>query len=304
MTPAASASSWTSRAANRTRILSRPSRSSQPRPSRRLRLRGQHRRRRRHPLQMPHAFLKQVAKKDRASTCPAPGEYARGNSLPAAQPDAAPAASKRCSSTSCSPRARRARLAHRADQQLHARRDRQGRRAVHAPGVHRAQPGDRATSMEFERKLYVIRKRAYSEIRTSTHRRRGVLVRREPVATRRSSTRACCSPSSSTQYFPDLQQPAMETALALVHSRFSTNTFPSWDRAHPYRYIAHNGEINTLRGNINWMQRARGAVRVASCSATTSRRSCRSSTRTAATRRCSTTRSSCWCSRAARCRTR
>jgi len=45
----------------------------------------------------------------------------------------------------------------------------------------------------------------------------------------------------------------MESALALVHSRFSTNTFPSWDLAHPFRYIAHNGEINTLRGNINWM---------------------------------------------------
>ena len=56
------------------------------------------------------------------------------------------------------------------------------------------------------------------------------------------------------QYFKDLHDPAMETALALVHSRFSTNTFPSWDRAHPYRYIAHNGEINTLRGNINWMK--------------------------------------------------
>ena len=56
--------------------------------------------------------------------------------------------------------------------------------------------------------------------------------------------------------------PAMETALALVHSRFSTNTFPSWDRAHPYRYIAHNGEINTLRGNINWMHARAGAVRV------------------------------------------
>ena len=55
------------------------------------------------------------------------------------------------------------------------------------------------------------------------------------------------------EYYPDLRDPAMETALALVHSRFSTNTFPSWDRAHPYRYIAHNGEINTLRGNINWM---------------------------------------------------
>jgi len=61
------------------------------------------------------------------------------------------------------------------------------------------------------------------------------------------------------EYFPDLGDPAMETALALVHSRFSTNTFPSWERAHPYRYMAHNGEINTLRGNINWMH-ARGAL--------------------------------------------
>src|SRR5688500_4606104 len=53
--------------------------------------------------------------------------------------------------------------------------------------------------------------------------------------------------------FPDLTDPAVESALALVHQRFSTNTFPSWPLAHPYRYIAHNGEINTLRGNINWM---------------------------------------------------
>ncbi|MGH9309091.1 MAG: glutamate synthase large subunit, partial [Vicinamibacterales bacterium] len=53
--------------------------------------------------------------------------------------------------------------------------------------------------------------------------------------------------------FPDLTDPALESALALVHQRFSTNTFPSWPLAHPYRYVAHNGEINTLRGNINWM---------------------------------------------------
>ena len=63
-------------------------------------------------------------------------------------------------------------------------------------------------------------------------------------------------PEQVEKYFPDLRDPAMITALALVHSRFSTNTFPSWDRAHPYRYIAHNGEINTLRGNINWMHAA------------------------------------------------
>ncbi len=56
------------------------------------------------------------------------------------------------------------------------------------------------------------------------------------------------------QFFPDLTDPRLQTALALIHSRFSTNTFPSWPLAHPYRYLAHNGEINTVRGNRNWMQ--------------------------------------------------
>ena len=69
--------------------------------------------------------------------------------------------------------------------------------------------------------------------------------------------------------FPDLADPDVESALALVHQRFSTNTFPSWPLAHPYRYIAHNGEINTLRGNINWMRAREGAARSRRCSATT-----------------------------------
>ena len=55
-------------------------------------------------------------------------------------------------------------------------------------------------------------------------------------------------------YFPDLRDPLFESRLAVVHSRFSTNTFPSWELAHPYRMLAHNGEINTLRGNRNWMR--------------------------------------------------
>src|SRR5205807_2425284 len=55
------------------------------------------------------------------------------------------------------------------------------------------------------------------------------------------------------RYFSDLRDPRLASRLALVHSRFSTNTFPSWELAHPYRMIAHNGEVNTLRGNINWM---------------------------------------------------
>ena len=61
-------------------------------------------------------------------------------------------------------------------------------------------------------------------------------------------------PDQVRNFFPDLTDPRMKSAMALVHSRFSTNTFPSWPLAHPYRVIAHNGEINTLMGNINWMR--------------------------------------------------
>ena len=106
--------------------------------------------------------------------------------------------------------------------------------------------------LSFERKLYVIRKRAYNEIRTST------LAGAEywyivSLSCRTIVFKGMLLTTQLDQYFTDLHNPLMETALALVHSRFSTNTFPSWDRAHPYRYIAHNGEINTVRGNSNWM---------------------------------------------------
>jgi len=67
------------------------------------------------------------------------------------------------------------------------------------------------------------------------------------------------TPEQVTPFFPDLSDERLESGLALVHSRFSTNTFPSWPLAHPYRYVAHNGEINTVRGNRNWM-RAREAL--------------------------------------------
>ena len=87
----------------------------------------------------------------------------------------------------------------------------------------------------------------------------------EPASTSRrcraapSSTRACSPRRSCAEFFPDLADERVESALALVHCRFSTNTFPSWPLAHPYRYIAHNGEINTVQGNRNWM-RAREAL--------------------------------------------
>ena len=64
-------------------------------------------------------------------------------------------------------------------------------------------------------------------------------------------------------YYADLHDPDFESALALVHQRFSTNTFPSWRLAHPYRFVCHNGEINTVRGNVNWMAARQASVSVA-----------------------------------------
>ncbi len=107
-----------------------------------------------------------------------------------------------------------------------------------------------ANDQAFERKLYVIRKRAHNEIRTP-----GLdsFWYASSLSCRTMIYKGMLMPVQVGAFFPDLHDPDMETALALVHSRFSTNTFPSWERSHPYRYIAHNGEINTLRGNINWM---------------------------------------------------
>ncbi|MFN0069108.1 MAG: glutamate synthase large subunit [Limisphaerales bacterium] len=106
---------------------------------------------------------------------------------------------------------------------------------------------------EFERRLYVIRKRAAASIRAAGE--PGTHVWYVPSLSARTLVyKGMLMPAQVDAYYPELRDPDMETALALVHSRFSTNTFPSWERSHPYRYIAHNGEINTLRGNINWMK--------------------------------------------------
>jgi glutamate synthase domain-containing protein 2/glutamate synthase domain-containing protein 1/glutamate synthase domain-containing protein 3 len=112
--------------------------------------------------------------------------------------------------------------------------------------------------MAFERKLYVIRKRAENAIRYG-----GVAGGSHFYITSLSYKtiiyKGMLTPEQLAAYYPDLSDPAVASALAVVHSRFSTNTFPSWRLAHPYRYLIHNGEINTLRGNINWM-RARQAM--------------------------------------------
>ncbi|MGD0059531.1 MAG: glutamate synthase large subunit [Verrucomicrobiia bacterium] len=106
--------------------------------------------------------------------------------------------------------------------------------------------------MAFERKLYVVRKLAERGIRYAGI-KGGNRFYISSLSYKTVIYKGMLIPEQVDPFFPDLADPAVESALALVHSRFSTNTFPSWERAHPYRYVAHNGEINTLRGNINWM---------------------------------------------------
>jgi len=111
----------------------------------------------------------------------------------------------------------------------------------------------------FERKLFIIRKRVENAVRESD------LEGRECFYAPSVSSRTVCYKgmllaSQVGSYYADLNDPRLTSALALVHQRFSTNTFPSWDLAHPFRMIAHNGEINTLRGNINWMKARRHSM--------------------------------------------
>jgi glutamate synthase domain-containing protein 2/glutamate synthase domain-containing protein 1/glutamate synthase domain-containing protein 3 len=104
----------------------------------------------------------------------------------------------------------------------------------------------------FERKLYVVRKRAENEIAVS-----GIndaeVFHIPSLSCRTIVYKGLLLAPQITNFYKELSDPDVTSALCLVHQRFSTNTFPSWQRAHPYRYIAHNGEINTLKGNVNWM---------------------------------------------------
>jgi glutamate synthase domain-containing protein 2/glutamate synthase domain-containing protein 1/glutamate synthase domain-containing protein 3 len=99
---------------------------------------------------------------------------------------------------------------------------------------------------QFERKLYVIRR--------LIERAAGPGLVLPSFSSRTIVYKGMLTAPQLPRYFTDLRDPRLASRLALVHSRFSTNTFPSWELAHPYRMIAHNGEVNTLRGNINWMR--------------------------------------------------
>ncbi|MEI6069137.1 MAG: glutamate synthase large subunit [Methylococcaceae bacterium] len=111
----------------------------------------------------------------------------------------------------------------------------------------------------FERKLFVIRKQVENAVRDSNL-TNGHCFYVPSLSTRTLVYKGMLLANQVGPFYPDLLDERMVSALALVHQRFSTNTFPTWDRAHPFRMIAHNGEINTLRGNMNGMAARRHSI--------------------------------------------
>ncbi|MCX5706944.1 MAG: glutamate synthase large subunit, partial [Candidatus Omnitrophica bacterium] len=123
-----------------------------------------------------------------------------------------------------------------------------------------AKSQDMKEELDFERKLYIIRKLVENKIRSS-----GLKQKKYFYITNLSSRtliyKGLLMPDQLDKFFTDLRDDSLRSSLALVHSRYSTNTFPTWDLSQPFRFIAHNGEINTLRGNINWMRSREGLLK-------------------------------------------
>ncbi len=114
--------------------------------------------------------------------------------------------------------------------------------------------------LDFERKLYIIRKKIENEIRNSGLKQKSFFYITN-MSCRTLSYKGLLMPEQLNGFFLDLKDERLKSSLSLVHSRYSTNTFPTWDLSQPFRFLAHNGEINTLRGNINWMRAREGLLR-------------------------------------------
>src|SRR5689334_22300994 len=120
--------------------------------------------------------------------------------------------------------------------------------------------GKRVTVTDaLERKLYIIRKSAGHAIQ-ALKLAHGKEFYVPSMSARTMIYKGMLLAHQVGEYYLDLKDPRVESALCLVHQRFSTNTFPSWDLAHPFRLICHNGEINTVRGNVNWIRARQGAI--------------------------------------------
>ena len=212
-------------------------------------------------MALPHSFFSRVAREELGITLPAPGDYAVGNIfLPQLEDERS-----KCVAVI------NAMIAEEGQTLLGWRDvpvDPVG--ADVGPAARTAQPhiaqlyvgAEAGLSREdFERRLYVIRKRFTHKLRGDASLSQAKMLYACSLSTKVIVYKGMLTPGQLFPFYHDLTNPECETHLAMVHSRFSTNTFPSWDRAQPNRFMSHNGEINTLRGNVNQMVAREGTVK-------------------------------------------
>jgi glutamate synthase (NADPH/NADH) large chain len=209
---------------------------------------------------LPHEFLARVAKESFGVTLPGPGKFAAGVVfLPTDE-----AERERCKAVVAS-------ICAEEGQELVGWRvvptDAEAADLGH--GARSAAPhieqlfvaaGNGFEGEAFERKLYLIRKRASHTLRGDATLNQAKMFYVCSLSTKVLIYKGMLTPGQLRNFYPDLRAPDYTSHLAMVHSRFSTNTFPSWDRAQPNRFMSHNGEINTLRGNENWMRARQGVL--------------------------------------------
>jgi len=209
---------------------------------------------------LPHEFLKRVAREDLGIELPPAGRFAAGNVfLPT--DDAERETCKRVIAEICEEEGQL--LVGWRKVPVDAERADLGAAARHAqPEIEQLfiAATDGLEGDPFERKLYLIRKRASRRLRTEMGLREAQAFFVCSLSTKVIIYKGMLTPDQVAAFYPDVRDPDYKTHLAMVHSRFSTNTFPSWDRAQPNRFMSHNGEINTLRGNINWMRAREGVM--------------------------------------------
>ena len=211
-------------------------------------------------MALPHTFFASIAEKDLGTRLPEPGQYATGNIF-------LPQNTKE--RDFC--RATINQIISEEGQQLLGWRevpvDAEG--ADVGPAARMAQPhieqlfigtSEGLDKDAFERKLYVIRKRFTHKLRGDSSLTQAKMVYACSLSTKVIVYKGMLTPGQLFPFYQDLTNPICETHMAMVHSRFSTNTFPSWDRAQPNRFMSHNGEINTLRGNVNNMVAREGTL--------------------------------------------
>ncbi len=210
---------------------------------------------------LPHEFLAKVAKADLGVELPAPGHFSAGNVfLPTLATERA--CCKEVVEKIIAQQGQRLvgwrRVPVDADRADLGETARAGEPSIEQLIV---AAGDGLSGDAFERQLYIIRKRASTVLRGDRSMKQGKMFYVCSLSTKVIVYKGMLTSGQLCQYYSDLMDVDYTTHLAMVHSRFSTNTFPSWDRAQPNRFMSHNGEINTLRGNINWMQARQGVVR-------------------------------------------